>query len=174
MMRMFDGLLRIARLEAKTSQKPQELMDVGAILLDVIDLYEPLAAEKDMTISLSTEPDIYAQGDPHLLGQAVANLIENAVKYGCSARQHGSADILVGASIKQGILEITVSDHGPGIPFEDRARVLERFVRLEKSRSQPGTGLGLSLVAAAAHSLDGSLELGDNHPGLVVRFRIPA
>jgi signal transduction histidine kinase len=111
-----------------------------------------------------------------LIGQAVANLIDNAVKYGRGAAVNASpraADIEVRVSDCQEGVAIVVADHGPGIPAVDRARVLKRFVRLEASRTRPGTGLGLSLVAAVARLGGGRLSLEDNAPGLKVVFVLP-
>ncbi|MBL8668719.1 MAG: sensor histidine kinase, partial [Rhodospirillales bacterium] len=112
-------------------------------------------------------PEIAAQRE--LLAQAVANLLDNAVKHTpaggrIDVRVHGEGDDVV----------LTIADTGPGIPTADRARVLERFVRLEESRSTPGSGLGLSLVAAVARLHGASLRLGDNDPGLRVELRFPA
>jgi signal transduction histidine kinase len=108
-------------------------------------------------------------GSRELIGQAVANLIDNALKYGA-----GSTEISVRASRNDVNIVIEIADRGAGISEGDRARVTERFVRLEASRSQPGSGLGLSLVAAIARLHRGSLELADNHPGLMARLILPA
>jgi signal transduction histidine kinase len=106
-----------------------------------------------------------------LLGQALANLIDNAIKYGAAAT--GKTRVAVTTARDGDALILRVADNGPGIPEADRERALVRFVRLEKSRSQPGSGLGLSLVAAVARLHHGAIELGDGNPGLVVTMRLP-
>jgi signal transduction histidine kinase len=100
-------------------------------------------------------------GNRSLISQALANLIDNALKY-----TPPGGRVSVSAALTQRGVALVVADNGPGIPAEDRARVLERFVRLEASRNSPGLGLGLSLVSAVAHLHDAKLELGDNGPGL--------
>jgi signal transduction histidine kinase len=112
-----------------------------------------------------------------LLGQAIANLIDNAIKYGTPAKFDGGdakPEIGVEAHVKGGAAKIVVTDRGPGVPEAERERVLERFVRLEASRSEPGSGLGLSLVAAVARLHGGRLQLEDNAPGLRVVLSLPA
>jgi signal transduction histidine kinase len=106
------------------------------------------------------------RGDRHILSQAVANLLDNALKY-------GAGDIALSVAQLDGHAALEVSDHGPGIPEEDRETVFNRFVRLERSRSTPGNGLGLSLVRAAARLHDGTVTLDDNAPGLKVRLEFP-
>ena len=117
------------------------------------------------------------KGSRELLGQALANLIDNAIKYGegCHAEgEPGRAPRITVSTMRDGdTVVFRVADNGPGIPENDRERVLQRFVRLEESRSQPGSGLGLSLVAAVARLHHGTLELGDGKPGLVVTIRLP-
>jgi signal transduction histidine kinase len=108
-----------------------------------------------------------------LLGQALANLIDNALKYSTPAAGVDAARIVVSVSRSEDQLFLSVADNGPGIPAADRERVLQRFVRLEESRSLPGSGLGLSLVAAVANLHHGAIELGDGNPGLVVTLRLP-
>jgi signal transduction histidine kinase len=108
-----------------------------------------------------------------LLGQAIANLIDNAIKYGTPDDTGAKPEVSVTAEAKGNMAEIIVTDRGPGVPTEDRERVLGRFVRLEASRSAPGSGLGLSLVAAVARLHGGTLKLEDNHPGLRVVLSVP-
>jgi len=107
------------------------------------------------------------RGDRHLLSQAVANLIDNALKY-------GGGGIAIGVRQEGGRAAIEVADRGPGIAEGDREAVFDRFVRLEPSRSSPGNGLGLSLVRAVACRHGAQVTLGDNHPGLKVRIEFPA
>jgi signal transduction histidine kinase len=108
-----------------------------------------------------------------LLSQAVANLVDNAIKYGVPADAAGRPRIALSARQEASELLISVADNGPGVPEADRARVLQRFVRLEKSRSEPGSGLGLSLVAAVVRLHHGTITLGDANPGLMVTLRLP-
>jgi signal transduction histidine kinase len=120
-----------------------------------------------------------------LISQALANLVENAIKYGkpVPVAQPLGADAVTTADSRQVVIEarrngdqvlLSVTDHGPGIPEADRKHAVERFVRLEASRTQPGSGLGLSLASAVATLHDGELRLGDAHPGLSATLAIPA
>ena len=108
-----------------------------------------------------------------LLGQAVANLVDNAIKYAPGPERTAPLKIVVSALREGDDLVLRVADNGVGVPAADRERVLQRFVRLEKSRSQSGSGLGLSLVAAVARLHHGVIELADNQPGLAVTMRVP-
>ena len=149
-------------------------LEVGAVARDVAELYEPVAEEQGIALEVSTPEPIQFRGSRELLGQALANLIDNAIKYGAQPDGAGKPrKILVSAERAGNELLFRVADNGPGIPERDRGRVVQRFVRLEESRSQPGSGLGLSLVAAVAHLHHGSVELGDGNPGLVVTVRLP-
>jgi signal transduction histidine kinase len=138
----------------------------------VAELYEPVAEERGLVLNTGAGIPILIRADRQLLGQAIANLIDNAIKYG-TATDGGRAEVEVRASAKGGMAEIVVTDRGPGVPVADRERVLGRFVRLEASRSEPGSGLGLSLVAAVARLHGGSLRLEDNGPGLRVVLALP-
>jgi signal transduction histidine kinase len=116
------------------------------------------------------------RGNRELVSQALANLVDNAIKYSAPKRdaaEAGAPDILLSAGAEGGRILLTVADRGPGIPEADRLRVVERFVRLEQSRSQPGSGLGLSLAAAVARLHGGELILSDNHPGLKTVIALP-
>ncbi|MEM7193146.1 MAG: HAMP domain-containing sensor histidine kinase, partial [Pseudomonadota bacterium] len=163
-------------LEAWAAGDDRESLDVSALVSDVAELYEPLAEERGIALKVEPSGRVKVHGNRQLLGQAIANLIDNALKYGAEhpARGNGhSADIVVGTSSSDGFAEISVSDRGPGIPEAERGRVLGRFVRLEESRSKPGSGLGLSLVAAVARLHGGSLSLEDNAPGLRIVLNLP-
>jgi signal transduction histidine kinase len=168
----FNALLSIAAAEAGTGDRADEPLDLGQITRAAVELYEPLAEEKGFALRLDSDPATMIRGDRHLLSQAVANLIDNALKYG--APQHGRGDIAIMVRQKDGQAAIEVADRGPGIPESDRETVFDRFVRLEPSRSTPGNGLGLSLVRAVARSHAANVTLGDNHPGLKVRIEFPA
>jgi signal transduction histidine kinase len=174
----FDALLSIARLEAGSRAETFGPLNVCALVRDVADLYEPAAEEHRLCLRLSCAGDIMIAGEKHLLGQAVANLLDNAIKYAspnsAEGANGGAEATMVDIALedKGDAVDIIVADHGPGIPARDRERVLQRFVRLQPSRSIPGSGLGLSLVAAVARLHGGSVSLEDNKPGLRVRLRI--
>lgn len=175
LIKTFNALLSIARLEAGTVQESMSEIDVSALAHDVAELYEPAAEDRGLEIETRVTRGLSLLGDRQLLGQAVANLVDNAIKYGTSTRD-GKQDlgkILISGNRRKGGVEISVSDKGSGIPSKDRERVLKRFVRLEKSRSRPGSGLGLSLVAAVARLHGGSVRLEDNKPGLKAVLSLP-
>jgi signal transduction histidine kinase len=116
-------------------------------------------------------PGVLIRGDRHLLSQALANLLDNALKYG--ARPSGGGEMVVTVSREHGRAVLEVGDHGLGVPEREREAVFNRFVRLEPSRSTPGNGLGLSLVRAVAHRHNATVALADNRPGLKVRLEFP-
>ncbi len=159
----FNALLTIAQAEAQAARGGFERLDLGVLVNDAAELYEPLAEDKDITLTLNTAPGVLVPGNRHLLSQAVANLLDNAVKY---TPQGGRIAVDV-RSGPQGEV-IRVEDSGPGIPREERENVLGRFYRLDQSRNTPGSGLGLSLVAAVARLHGARLLLEDNGPGLAV------
>ena len=172
LMAVFNALLMIARAEAGAGRDTLVPGDVGAIVADVVELYEPSAEEEGVALRSAVEPGLTVRVNRELLGQALANLIDNALKYGVPP--DGSArDVAVTVRRVASGAEISVGDRGAGIPEEDRARVLDRFVRLEGSRSRPGSGLGLSLAAAIARLHGGVLALGDNAPGLRATMVLP-
>jgi signal transduction histidine kinase len=175
LIKTFDALLSIARLEAGASSSLEERFDLSAMVRGVCDLYEPLAEENGIELKLNGRADIIVSGRHQLLAQAVANVLDNAVKYGASqptASDGTRGEITVSVEPKGDAAEITIADRGPGIPSQDRDRVFKRFVRLEASRSQPGSGLGLSLAAAVARLHGGELILLDNAPGLKAVFSL--
>ena len=176
LIKTFNALLSIARIEAGAGGDNREKLDVSALLRDVAELYEPVAEERGIELRAETDAPIFVRADRQLLGQAIANLIDNALKYGAPERSSGNGsrpEVEVSAHAKGPIAEIVVTDRGPGVPVPDRERVLDRFVRLEASRSEPGSGLGLSLVAAVARLHGGILRLEDNEPGLRVVLALP-
>jgi signal transduction histidine kinase len=173
LIRTFNALLMIARIEARSPDGTWEEVDASAIVRDVADLYEPAAEEKGIELGVDAKPPIVMKASRELLSQAVANLIDNAIKYGRPEDPSRRPRIEVAARRDGSDLVLRVADNGPGVPEADRARVLQRFVRLEKSRSEPGSGLGLSLVAAVVRLHHGTIELGDARPGLAVIIRLP-
>ncbi|HEX4861307.1 MAG TPA: sensor histidine kinase, partial [Rhizomicrobium sp.] len=128
----------------------------------------PLAEENGVTLAMTPAGATWIEGNHSLIAQALANLIDNAIKY-----TPKGGHIMVSATMTPQGAELTVSDTGPGIPAEQRAHVIERFVRLETSRNSPGTGLGLSLVAAVARLHGAWLTLDDNKPGLRATMHFP-
>jgi signal transduction histidine kinase len=168
---VFNALLMIARAEAGYSTDNLVACDAGGVVGDMVEMYEPVAEEQGMTLALKTEPGLMVTGSRELLGQAVVNLIDNALKYG---RSQKNPRVDVSASRAGDRIEIAVSDHGPGVSAADRQRLTGRFVRLENSRTQPGSGLGLSMAAAIARLHHGVLRIEDNEPGLRVILSIPA
>jgi len=176
LIKTFNALLSIARLEAGAGGDNRDTLDLSALVSDVAELYEPVAEERGIALKADVAIPIAIRGDRQLLGQAIANLIDNALKYGAPTAQGGNGwapEVEVRAETDDGAAEITVTDRGPGVPAPERERVLGRFVRLEASRSEPGSGLGLSLVAAVARLHGGSLRLEDNEPGLRVILSLP-
>jgi len=164
----FSALLAIGNAESGQRLHSFEVLDPAQLVADVAELYEPLAEEKGIAMACRTTPGLSVEGDRHMMFQALANLVDNAVKY---TPEGGSVTVAVAAH--EGGVEITIADSGPGIPEEARDRVLDRFVRLDATRSTPGNGLGLSLVKAVARLHGGTLALGDNAPGLKVHLRLP-
>jgi len=162
----FNALLSIADAEAGTSRGNLEPVDLGALGQDVAELYEPLVEEQGLVFETSIAGPATVAGNRQLLFQAIGNLIDNAAKYGASG---GRVSLAVHNG--NGGPEVVVADQGPGIPEADRERVLDHFVRLDSSRTTPGNGLGLSLVAAIARLHNAVLNLDDNAPGLKVTLR---
>jgi signal transduction histidine kinase len=166
---VFQALLRIAEIEAGARRSAFAPFDAAPMLQDVAELYEAVAEEKGQTFVADLPPYLPAFGDRDMVQQAVANLLDNALKF---SPEDGR--ITLTADSEGSMLRITVADHGPGIPEEDRARAIERFFRGEQARSTPGSGLGLALVQAVATLHGGGLSLEDNAPGLraVMRLRV--
>ncbi len=164
----FNALLNIAQAESGAARQRFEAVDLAALATDAAELYEPLAEQRDQELSVQVDGPVTIQGDRNLLFQALSNLLDNAIKFAPPKTRLG---IALGGDAEAA--ELTVWDQGPGIPESARARVLERFYREESSRSTPGSGLGLSLVAAVVGLHGGELHLEDNAPGLRARLRLP-
>lgn len=164
----FNALLLIAEADAGVTRGEMTEIDLAPIAADMAELYEPLAEEKGVGLEIAPSGATMIDGNRSLISQALANLVDNAIKYTPSGGK-----VLVTASQTPLGAELRVSDTGPGITAAERARVVERFVRLEASRNSPGTGLGLSLVAAVARLHDAKLILEDNAPGLRAIIRFP-
>ena len=163
----FNALLSIAEAEAGSRRETMAVVDLAEIARSVAELYEPVADDKGLVLTVNINDGLPVHGDRHLLSQAIANLLDNALKYtpagvvALSARRNGD------------IARVEVADSGPGVPPDRREAVFDRFVRLEGSRSTPGNGLGLSLVRAVAKLHGGEVWLEDNEPGLKAIFILP-
>ncbi len=173
LMAVFNALLMIARAEAGSGREGMDVFDLGQVARDVAELYEPVAEDAGVAFAVETEPGLTIRGNRELLSQLLANLIDNALKYGTPDVDDATPAILVSVRRAGEQAELAVSDNGPGIPAEQRDRVLDRFVRLEGARSRPGSGLGLSLTAAIAQLHAGTLTLADNRPGLRIALLLP-
>jgi signal transduction histidine kinase len=183
LIRTFNALLMIARAESGQARGNMDDFDAADVANGIHELYEPLAEDGDLTLRVKTRP-APLHGNRELISQALANLVENAIKYGRPAPAappsiSGALDldrkeILIEAKCEGDRVLLSVTDHGPGIPPADRKHAVERFVRLEASRTQPGSGLGLSLASAVATLHGGDLRLEDAHPGLIATLAIPA
>ena len=171
---MLAAALELGRLESGTVEDRRRRIDLGAVVEDLAELYEPLAEQSGITLTCAAEP-LRALADRELLSRALANLIDNAIKYGdrriaLTCRADGPWAL------------VTVADDGPGIPAEDRERAVDRFTRLDNARTRPGAGVGLAMVHAVAQLHGGALELNDAEPsggnspgprGLAATLRLP-
>jgi signal transduction histidine kinase len=180
LIRTFNALLMIARAESGQARGNMDDFDAADVARGIHELYEPLAEDGGMSLQVKTE-SVLLRGNRELISQALANLVENAIKYGspvaaahAATADPGNDNILIEARREGDKVLLSVTDHGPGIPVADRKHAVERFVRLEASRTQPGSGLGLSLASAVATLHGGELRLDDAHPGLIATLAIPA
>ena len=173
LIRTFNALLLIARAEAGTPPGALADVDLSAVVSDVAELYAPLAEDEGVTLDSEVAEGVRLSANRELLGQALVNLIENALKY--SKPTNGEPGrIVVALKREAGHILISVADNGAGIADADRKRVVERFVRLEKSRTEPGSGLGLSLVNAITRMHGGTFRIEDNDPGVRAVLDLPA
>jgi signal transduction histidine kinase len=197
LIKVFNALLMIARAEAGTERAGMSEFDIGQAARGIAELYEPVAEEAGVALRVEVAPGLRVMGNRELIGQTIANLLDNAVKYGAPAAPQPQvllpvssseapeqsdtadaappppADVTLVVRRVGDQIEIAVADRGPGIAAADRLRVLGRFVRLEGARSRPGSGLGLSLAAAVARMHGGAVRLEDNAPGLRVVLALP-
>lgn len=176
LIRTFNALLMIARAESGQGREDMADVDAAEIVRGVADLYEPVADDRGLGIAIDAPAPVPVHGNRELISQALANLVDNAIKYaepGPPVVNGVPAPIEITARGEGDHILLSVADHGPGIAPADRGRVVDRFVRLERSRSQPGSGLGLSLASAVAHLHGGELRLEDNAPGLRAVISLP-
>lgn len=172
LLQTFTALLSIAKAESGQSREGLQPVDAAVILNEVAELYEPFAEDQGGSLKTDISGELNVRANRQLLAQAISNLVDNALKYGESPAS-GTPEIHVTGGIEGDDAVITVSDRGRGVAPEDRQHVLERFVRLDESRSRPGNGLGLSLVAGVMKLHDGQVLLEDNGPGLKVKLVLP-
>jgi signal transduction histidine kinase len=165
----FNALLRIARVESGAYRSAFTNVDLEPIARDVCELYQAAAEEKQVTLLAETSGPVEVFGDRELLAQVLTNLVDNAVKY-----TPAGGTVRIALERTGDTARLRVADTGPGIPATDHHRVLQRFTRLDRARSQPGNGLGLALVNAVTLQHHGRLTLGDNAPGLIVTVELPA
>lgn len=165
--RIFNALLRLAEIDAGVRRSGFLPSDLGSIVSDAVEFYQPVAELRGVALSLDCKGDLIGVGDPLLLAQAIGNLIDNALKF---ARDGG--EIKVAAERVGDLIAVSIADDGPGIADEDKPKVTERFYRGDASRGTPGVGLGLALVKAVATLHRGSLQFSDNRPGLIATLSL--
>lgn len=166
----FNSLLLIAEAETGAHRDTLEPVDLSEVIHDIADLYEPAAEDRGIALKFVAKSKVMVRGNRSLLARAAANLVENALKY---TPQNGAVTVSAWRDPRDRKAKFSVRDTGPGIPEDDRERVLDRFVRLERSRNTPGSGLGLSLVSAVARMHDATISLEDAKPGLLATLIFP-
>jgi signal transduction histidine kinase len=167
-LKTFSSLLRISQIEMRNRIAAFQHLDLTEITREVVDLFEPAGEEEETQLQLTADERVCITGDRDLLFDAISNLVDNAIKHG---GRRGEIRLSVMHADDGAVL--SVADRGVGIPIEERKHVLKRFYRLERSRSSPGNGLGLSLVAAVANLHGARIEIADNSPGLRIELHFP-
>lgn len=175
LIKTFNALLKIARLEAGADNEQKDLVDISQVMTEVAELYEPVMDDEGIELNLSITDNLTILADRQLISQAITNLIDNALKYGRGDLNSADHKTVLELTVRQNneFVEIHVADNGEGINEENKMRVFSRFVRLEESRSKPGSGLGLSMVGAVINAYKGAVRLEDNDPGLRIIMRFP-
>lgn len=173
LIRTFDALLMISRLESGSLRQVEETVDLSQIVDDIAELYEPMAEEEKITIRVKASACVEILASKDLIAQAVINLIENAIKYAPVDNGRVCTITLSVGTTNDNKALVQVADNGAGIPQHARENVIQRFTRLEKNRLIPGSGLGLALVSAVAQVYAGQLKLKDNAPGLLCELSFP-
>lgn len=161
----FNAILRISKVESGANTGSFSLFSITNLLKDVGEFYEPLALDKNIELSIETQNSIVMDGDRDMLFQAIANIVDNAIKY-----SHNGGQIKLHAENMEHQIILSISDNGAGIPDKEKDKVFNRFYQLSKHRGEKGHGLGLSLVAAIIKLHQGSIQLKDNNPGLMVEI----
>ena len=172
LIKTFNALLMISQVESGSTAAQMKQQNISDIISDIVELYEPAAEEQNFQLNSQIAPALMVNGNRELLSQMISNLIDNALKYGKSADSDQSS-INIKANLSGGKVSISIADKGAGIAESEHAKVLQRFYRLEQSRSLPGSGLGLALVNAIAKMHFATLTLSDNKPGLMVSINFP-
>jgi signal transduction histidine kinase len=167
MMRLISATLEIGRTEAGIGRENFTQFNLGDLIKDLCEMYQPLIEERGFEIDSKPNGELPFFGNRELIGQAVSNLIDNALKYG------GCCRIEIGAAESDSEYRLWVADNGPGIPENSREEAMKKYGRLEQARTLEGSGLGLALVAAVARLHGGDLSLEDNRPGLRAVLRLP-
>lgn len=168
-LRMFTSITRIAEIETQARKSGFRTVNLVEIASEVVELYDA-AAEQDATrLTLVGGGEVPVIGDRDLLFDAIANLVDNAIKHG-----RAGGRVIVGCEMAEGSAVVSVADDGPGIPADQHEHVFKRFYRLEQGRYKPGNGLGLSLVAAVARLHGARIEMRDNAPGLLLKLSFSA
>jgi signal transduction histidine kinase len=168
-LRMFSSLTRISQIETQVRTDALRPVNLFEIASEVVELFDAAAEEKRSHLRVVGDRRVLVRGDRDLLFDAIANLVDNAIKYG-----HEAGQVAVEVKKSDGGVAISIIDDGPGIPADEYQHVFKRFYRLERSRRSPGNGLGLSLVAAVAHLHGARIEMADNSPGLGIQLQFPA
>jgi signal transduction histidine kinase len=168
MLRMTAGTLEISRTEAGIGRDDFAMFDLSALIVDLCELYQPLAEEQSLSIAVEKPPALAYFGNREMIGQAVSNLVDNAIKYGAS----GGA-VRIGAEDRDSAIHLWVADQGAGIPPDRRAEAIRKYGRLDAARTSEGSGLGLALVGAVARLHGGELRIEDNAPGLRAVIVLP-
>jgi len=168
LLQSFSSLLRISKIEAGSYSLNKKSIELSALVNDAYELYQALAEEKDIHFITEVSDQCLIEGDKDLLFQMIANLLDNAIKF---SKPHDMVNVTL--SNKNNCVELIISDSGPGIPKDVHKKVLERFYRLKSNKETSGTGLGLSLVNAVVTLHKGNLKFEDNHPGLIVKIKLP-
>jgi signal transduction histidine kinase len=164
----FGALLRIAQIEAGTRRSAFTEVDLSGVLQTIVETYAAVAEDHQHGLASRIAEGVTVQGDRQLLTQMIANLVENALRHTPTGTR-----IEIELAEPSSAPVCVIRDNGPGIPEPERQKVFRRFYRLDSSRATPGSGLGLSLVAAVAELHRIAIEVGDNRPGLQVTLRFP-
>ncbi|WP_038036747.1 HAMP domain-containing sensor histidine kinase [Thermopetrobacter sp. TC1] len=171
LLKTFNALLFIARAEAGQAAAGFSELDAAEVVREIGELYQPIVEDEGGSLKMTAPETLRMRGDRQLIAQALVNLLDNALKYG--RRDDEPPQITIGAEVCDGHICLFVADRGPGIPESETEHVKDRFVRLDESRSAPGSGLGLSLVTSIARLHGGELILRDNKPGLRAILKLP-
>jgi len=167
-LRMFSSLIRISQIGASDQMAACRAVDLTEVASRVVELFDAAAEDKNGRLTVTGDQRVVVRGDRDLLFDALANLVDNAIKHG-----HECGEVTLEVAQREDGPTLSVSDNGPGIPVGEHQHVFRRFYRLERSRSTPGNGLGLSLVAAVARLHGARIEMLNNFPGLKVRLLFP-